>query len=187
MPRRTLLLIARFAAVYASLAWLAAVLPVYAQMERPFVWLANECLRERPLESRSLSLERAADGVSRYVYDLRIGPQAHRIERPLHAHGFVALLFAALVLATPWLGARRLAFAAGGGAALVLAICVLMLMSDVALWEEETRAALHLPPGAGPYLIPLGFVAGLHQTAAAGILPIAYWALVATRPSAPRA
>jgi hypothetical protein len=186
MSRRTLVLVARFAVVYGLLAWLAAVTPVYAQMERPFVWLANAFLRERPLEARALSFAPSDDGGS-YVYELRIGQQGRRLERPMHAHGFVALLFVALVLATPWLGARRLALAASGGAVLVVAICVLMLMSDVARWEAETLAGMNLAPGGGPYLIPLGFVAGLHQTAAAGILPIAYWALVAIRPVSPRA
>jgi len=185
MRSRTLLLVVRFAVVYGLLAWLAAVVPVYAQMERPLVWLANSLLRERPMEARELSFA-PSDGGGSYVYELRIGQQARRLERPMHAHGFVALLFAALVLATPWLGARRLALAASGGALLVVAICAAMLMSDVAGWEAETRAALNLPPGA-PYLIPLGFVAGLHQTAAAGILPIVYWALVALRPVARRA
>jgi hypothetical protein len=105
----------------------------------------------------------------------------------MHVHGFVALLFVALVLATPWLGVRRLALAASAGAVLVSTICVLMLMSDVAGWEGEARAAMSLSPGSRPYWLPVGFAAGLHQTAAAGLLPIVYWALVAVRPAAPRA
>jgi hypothetical protein len=109
------------------------------------------------------------------------------VQRGLHAHGFVALLFLALVLASPWLGARRLALAASTGAVLVVVLCVLMLMSDVARWEDEARAAMNLAPGARPYWLPVGFVAGLHQTAAAGLLPIVYWALVAIRPAARRA
>ncbi|HXZ84841.1 MAG TPA: hypothetical protein VEI82_05070, partial [Myxococcota bacterium] len=112
----------------------------------------------------------------------RLGERARRIEQPMHPHGFVAVLFAALVASTPWPGARRFAFAFAGGAGLVVLIMALMLMSDVAGWESAAVAALGLEPGVGPYLVPLGFAAGLHQTAAAGVIPIAYWALVAVRP-----
>jgi hypothetical protein len=186
MSRPIACFVARFALIYGALAWAAAVLPVYAEMERPFVAVANALLRESPGESRALSLERDADGGS-YVYQLRVGELGRRVQRGLHAHGFVALLFLALVLASPWLGARRLALAASTGAALVVVLCVLMLMSDVARWEDEARAAMNLAPGARPYWLPVGFVAGLHQTAAAGMLPIVYWALVAIRPAARRA
>jgi hypothetical protein len=186
MPKRTLLLVVRFAVVYGLLAWLAAVLPVYAQIERPLVAIANGLLHETATETRGLSFERR-DAGGTYSYELRVGELGRRVEHDMHAHGFVALLFAALVLATPWLGARRFAFAVSGGAVLVVAICLLMLMGDVARWEEEARAVMNLPRGSRPYRLPIGFAAGLHQTAAAGLLPIVYWVLVAIRPAAPRA
>lgn len=186
MSRRALWLAARFALAYGALTWLAAVTPVYAELERPFTRIAAALLRQSPGETRELSFQVHEMGGT-YGYELRLGAQGRRLERGMHAHGFVAVLFLALVAATPWLGARRTAAAVGGGAALVLAVCVLMLMSDVAGWEAEARAALGQSPDSGrPYLLPLGFVAGLHQTAAAGILPIAYWALVTLRPGAPR-
>ncbi|HKC52826.1 MAG TPA: hypothetical protein VKF60_18700 [Myxococcota bacterium] len=184
--RGPFVLVVRFAVVYGLLAGLAALLPVYAQLERPLVAVANGLLHETPTETRTLSFERKDDGGT-YSYELRVGELGRRVERGMHAHGFVALLFVALVLATPWLGARRLALAACGGAALVLAISALMLMSDVARWEEEARAAMNLPLGSRPYGVPIGFAAGLHQTAAGGVLPIVYWVLVAIRPAAPRA
>ena len=110
------------------------------------------------------------------MYDLRLGSQHRELERPMHAHGFILLIFASLVLATPGLGPRRLARLVAIGAALVFALCTLMLMSDVVLWEAETVASLGLqPPAVGPYWIPLGFVAGLHRTAAAGLLPVVLW------------
>lgn len=182
---RVVVLVVRFAVVYGVLSWLAVVFPVYAELERPFVAIANSLLRESPPESRALSLARSGDGGT-YLYELRVGEKGRRVERDMHAHGFVALLFIALVLATPWPGARRFALAVAGGAALTLAVCLLMLMGDVARWEEEARAAMDLAPGARPYWIPVGFAAGLHQTAAAGVLPIVYWALVAVRPDARR-
>jgi len=186
MSRRTLLVVLRFAVVYVALAGLAAVLPVYAELERPLVRVANALLRETATERRALSFARSGDSGT-YTYSLDVGERGRRGEHPMHAHGFVALLFAALVLSTPWLGARRLALGAGGGAALVLAISLLMLMGDVARWDDEARAALQLPAGSRPYSFPVGFAAGLHQTAAAGLLPIVYWALVVLRPGAPRA
>ncbi|HXX48014.1 MAG TPA: hypothetical protein VEN47_07290 [Myxococcota bacterium] len=185
MSRRALFWLARFAALYGALAGLAAVLPVYRELERPLVVLANALLREHAMESRALSLERRGDAAV-YVYALRLGEQSRRIEQPLHAHGFVGLLFAALVASTPWPGARRFAGALAGGVALVGAIMLLMLMSDVESWERSAVAAMGLQPGVGPYWVPLGLVAGLHQTAAAGVIPIAYWALVAVRPGALR-
>lgn len=185
MSRRTLWLLLRFAAAFGLLAWLAAAFPIYSWLERPVVATANALLHQRGLESRTLALEAGGEGGPTYVYELRLGGQARRVERPIHAHGFVALIFASLVLATPGLGLRRLAWVVAIGAPLVFALCALMLMSDVALWESEAVAAMNVqPPEIGPYRIPLGFVAGLHRTAAAGLLPIALWALVAVRPPA---
>lgn len=187
MPRRPLLLLLRFAAAFGLLAWLAAAFPVYPWLERPVVAAANTLLHQRALESRSLSLAQRGEDHWMYVYDLRLGEQRSVVDRPMHAHGFVVLIFASLVLATPWPGARRAALLVGIGAPLVFALCTLMLMSDVAQWEAETVAALGAqPPTPGPYWIPLGFVAGLHRTAAAGLLPVVVWALVAFRPASPR-
>lgn len=187
MPRRILFLALRFAAAFGLLAWLAAAYPLYPQLERPVVAAANALLHQRAMESRSLALARRDEHRWVYVYDLRLGEQRRVIDRPMHAHGFVALIFASLVLATPWPGARRAALLVGIGAPLVFALCMLMLMSDVARWDAETVAALGLSPLApGAYRLPLGFVAGLHQTAAAGLLPVVLWALVALRPASPR-
>ncbi|HTO51979.1 MAG TPA: hypothetical protein VMR50_01225 [Myxococcota bacterium] len=186
MTRQVLWIAARFALVYGALTWLAAVTPVYAALERPCVRVANALLRESADETRALSLE-PRDGAAVYLYELRVGSQGRRLERGMHAHGFVELLFIALVAATPWGVTRRLGWALVSGAALVFAVCVLMLMSDVAGWEAEARGAMGLAALSGrPYAIPLGFVAGLHQTAAAGLIPIAFWTLVTIRPGAPR-
>lgn len=187
MPRRPLLLLLRFAVAFGLLAWLAAAFPVYPWLERPLVAAANALLHQRAQESRSLALVQRGGDHWLYVYELRVGEQRSVVDRPMHAHGFIALIFASLVLATPWPGARRAALLVGIGAPLVFVLCTLMLMSDVALWEAETVAALGLqPPAPGPYRIPLGFVAGLHRTAAAGLLPVVLWALVAFRPASPR-
>jgi hypothetical protein len=188
MPRRTLLLLLRFAVAFGLLAWLAHAFPVYPWLERPTVAVANALLHQRAMESRSLQLVQR-DAQWLYVYDLRLGEKRSAIEKPMHAHGFILLIFASLALATPNLGWRRMALAFGIGAALAFGLCLLMLMSDVALWESETVAALGLqPPQVGPYWIPLGFVAGLHRTAAAGLLPVALWVLLlADRPVRRRA
>ena len=187
MPRRTLLLLLRFAAAFGLLAWLASAFPIYPWLERPTAAAANLLLHQRGMESRALSLQER-NGSWVYVYDLRLGSQQRELERPMHAHGFILLIFASLVLATPGLGPRRLAGVVAIGTGLVFALCTLMMMSDVALWEAETVASLGLqPPAVGPYWIPLGFVAGLHRTAAAGLLPVVLWVLLAVRPTPPRA
>ena len=185
MARRTLFLVLRFGAAFGLLAWLAAALPIYVELERPITAAANAFLRDSGGERRSLEL--VADDRPHYVYEMEHGEARQTLDRPMHAHGFIALIFASLVLATPGLGLRRLAVMLAIGVPLVWALCTLMLMSDVAIWETEGRAALGLPPTAGgPYGFPLGFVAGLHRTAAAGLLPIVLWVLLAVRPTPPR-
>ena len=182
MTRRALWIAVRFALVYGALTWLAAVTPLYLALERPLVRVANALLHQSADETRSLALE-PRDGAPTYLYELRVGTQGRRLERGMHAHGFVALLYLALVAATPWTLLRRLALPAAAGALLVFTVCLLMLMGDVAGWEAEARSAMGLAVASGrPYLVPLGFVAGLHQTAAAGLIPIAYWTLVMIRP-----
>lgn len=174
MPRRALILVARFALVYGLLVWLCASVPVYAWIESAATRVASAMLRERAQEARSLALERRGDAFV-YVYGLRVGAVSRTLERPYHKHAFVLVLFLALVLATPGLGARDLALAFVGGGALVFLLCVAMLMSDVEHWESAALVEAGLAPTAGPYGVPLGFVEGLHRTAAAGLLPIMVW------------
>ncbi len=178
MPRSALLLIARFAAVYGLLVWLCASVPVYAWVETAASQVAASALRGGAMQSRALALERRGEAFV-YVYDLRVGAVSRRIERPFHKHAFVLVLYLALVLATPQLGARERAVALLGGGAIVFALCVAMLMSDIELWENEALAAAGLAPTAGPWPLPLGLVAGLHRTAAAGLLPVILWTFLA--------
>jgi hypothetical protein len=180
MPRYVLVLLARFALVYGALVAACAVLPVYAWIERAATAIAAAPLRERAQEARSLRFEPRAEPPS-YVYALRVGAVPRELQRPYHKHGFVLVLFAALALATPGLGWRRgaLLFAAGGAAAFLL--CVAMLMSDVELWERAAVAEAGLQPTRGPYAIPFGAVQGLHRTAAAGLLPVILWVFLVTR------
>jgi hypothetical protein len=135
-------------------------------------------LREGAMQSRELVLERRGD-MFIYVYDLRVGAVSRRVEQPYHKHAFVLVLFLALVLATPGLGARELASGGLAGGAIVFALCVVMLMSDVELWERDALAAAGLTATAGPWPVPLGFVEGLHHTAAAGLLPVILWTFFA--------
>lgn len=178
MPRRLVLILARFALVYGVLVALCAVAPVYVWIERAATSVAALPLRERALEVRRLSFEPRADPPA-YVYELRLGGMSREMRRAYHRHGFVLVLVVALVLATPGIGARRRALLLAAGGAAGFALCVAMLMSDVETWEREARGAL----GAtrGPYPFPLGFVQGLHRTAAAGLLPVVLWAFLASR------
>ncbi len=186
MPRQALVLVARFALVYGLLVALCAVLPVYAWIESAATRVAAAGLRERALESRSLALERRGDAFV-YVYDLRVGAIAQTIERPFHKHAFVLVLYLALVFATPRLGARELAVAVFAGGAVVFLLCVAMLMSDLELWEREALAAAGYPAAPGPFPISLGFIEGLHRTAAAGLLPLILWTFFAASRAARRA
>ncbi len=177
MPRYALVLLARFAVVYGLLVWLCASVPVYASIESAVTRIAAAALRERAMESRSLSLERRGDEPV-YVYELRVGAVSRTLERSYHKHAFVLVLFLALVLATPGLRPRDLSLALVVGGGLVFTLCVAMLMSDVEIWESGALADAGLAPTRGPYPLSLGFVEGLHRTAAAGLLPILLWAIV---------
>ena len=178
MPRQALVLVARFALVYGLLVGLCAVVPVYAWIESAASRVAAVALRERAMESRSLELAQRGDALV-YVYELRVGAIKQTIERPFHKHAFVLVLYLALVLATPALGARDLALALLGGGAIVFLLCVAMLMSDLELWERDALAAAGYPGAPGPFPVALGFIEGLHRTAAAGLLPLILWTFFA--------
>ena len=191
MNRRALTLVARFAVVYGLFVWLCASVPVYAWIEGAATRVAASALRERAMESRALAIERRGDAFV-YRYDLRVDAISRTVERPYHKHAFVLVLFLALVFATPGLDARDLALALLAGGSVVFLLCVAMLMSDVALWESALLSEAGLAPTVGPYPVSLGFVEGLHRTAAAGLLPIMLWALfigvrVGSRARKPRA
>jgi hypothetical protein len=186
MPRRALYLVARFALVYGLFVGLCAVVPVYAWIESAATHVAAAALRQRALEARTLTLERRGDAFV-YVYDLRVGAISKTIERPFHKHAFVIVLYLALVLATPRLGARELAFAVLVGGAVVFLLCVAMLMSDLELWEREALAAAGYPGSPSPFPISLGFILGLHRTAAAGLLPVILWTFFAASRAGGRA
>jgi hypothetical protein len=186
MHRRALLLLARFAVVYGVLVALCAGLPVYAAIERAATAVASAPLRQRALESRALRFEVSVDPPE-YVYELRVGAVSRELRRVYHKHGFVLVLFVALALATPGLGLRRGALFLAGGAAAAFLLCVAMLMSDVEVWERDALAQAGVEASAGPYLLPLGVVQGLHRTAAAGLLPVILWTFLAIRRDESRA
>ena len=180
MARHVVWTLARFAVIYGALVFMCALLPVYAWIERAATVVAAAPLAERSGESRVLRFEPRADPPS-YVYELRLADFARELQRPYHKHGFVLVLFVALALATPGLGLRRGALFLTAGAAAAFLLCVAMLMSDVELWERGVVAEAGLPPTAGPYALPFGFVQGLHRTAAAGLLPVILWVFLVSR------
>lgn len=181
MPRTVLILLARFALIYGALVWLCASLPVYAAIERAATRIADAALQQRAQQSRALRFEPHASPPA-YVYRLRVGAIERELRHGYHKHGFVLVLFAALVLATPGLGPRRSAFCLAAGGMPALLLCAAMLMSDVEGWERAALAQSGLAPGDGPYRVPFGFVLGLHRTAAAGLLPVILWVFLVSRP-----
>jgi hypothetical protein len=186
MRRNAFILLARFALLYGLLVWLCASFPVYAWVEGAATRVAASLLREHAMQARSLVLEQRGDAFV-YVYGLRVGAVSRTLEKPYHKHAFVLVLYLALVLATPGLRPRQRVLALLGGGALVFVLCVAMLMSDVALWESGALAEAGLSDVPGPWPIPLGFMAGLHRTAAAGILPVVLWVFFASPRAALRA
>ena len=186
MTRGALLLVARFAVVYGLVVWLCSSVPIYAWLETATTRVAATALRQGAMQSRALDFERRGDAFV-YVYDLRVGAVSRKVETPYHKHAFVLVLFLALVLATPRLGAGERGFALLAGGAVVFALCVAMLMSDVELWERETLAAAGLADVSGPWPVRLGFIAGLHRTAAAGLLPVILWTYFAASRAESRA
>jgi hypothetical protein len=138
------------------------------------------------MQARTLALERRGDSFV-YVYDVRIGAVSRTLAQPYHKHAFVLVLYLALVLATPGLGRRKLAFALLGGGTVVFLLCVGMLMSDVVRWEADALAGAGLDGVPGPWPVPVGFMAGLHRTAAAGLLPVVLWVFFAIPKDALRA
>jgi hypothetical protein len=186
MRRSALILLARFALIYGLLVWLCASVPVYAWIEGAATRVAASMLRERAMQARSLALEQRGDSTV-YVYDLRVGAVSRTLEKPYHKHAVVLVLYLALVLATPGLRPRQLALALLGGGGVVFLLCVAMLMSDVALWETSALREVGLGDIPGPWPVPLGFMAGLHRTAAAGLLPVILWVLFASPQGALRA
>jgi len=144
--RGPFVLVVRFAVVYGLLAGLAALLPVYAQLERPLVAVANGCCtRRRRRRARSRSNARTTAALTRTSFasaSSGAASSAHARARIRRVVVRRARARDAVARRTP-ARARRLR-----GAALVLAISALMLMSDVARWEEEARAAMNLPLGS---------------------------------------
>jgi len=186
MSKQALAVLLRFAAIYAALVALCAVLPAYAWIERAVTAVAAVPLVERAQVARALSFEPRADPPA-YVYELRTGVAVREIRRAYHKHGFLLVLVVALVLATPGLDAKRAALLVAAGAAAGFLLCVLLLMSDVEAWEHAALAQANVGAVPGPYPIPLGFVQGLHRTAAAGLLPVGLWAFLVSRRAGSRA
>jgi len=81
----------RFALVYGLLAGSPHCCPCTRSWSGHWWRSANGLLHETPMEARTLSFERREDGGT-YSYELRVGELGRRVERDMHAHGFVALL-----------------------------------------------------------------------------------------------
>ena len=165
----------QFAALYAGLTWLASVAPVYPAIERVVAAGAHAALAPFASgdERRALSIE-SRDGVSMYRFDVEIDGRRRILGGPIRFHGFIPLLFVALVLATPGLSWRRrgLSLLVGGAACLLLATG--MLMSHL---QDLERAAF--PDSDGPYPGFIKWMDGIGRTAAGGLLPVVLWAFAA--------
>ena len=136
-------------------------------------------LRERAMESRALAIERRDDAFV-YKYDLRVGAIAKADRAPVpQARVRAGAVSSRSCSRRPGSTRATSRSRSLGGGAIVFLLCVAMLMSDVELWEREALAAAGYPGPPGPFPIPLGFIEGLHRTAAAGLLPLILWAFFA--------
>lgn len=157
----------RFALLYAALLGAAAIAPLYVWGERALVCAADLLASAGPARTLALD-EREAPPVYRYSVAGR------ELEGPMHAHGFVVLLTAALVLATPGITERKRWLS--GSAALLAAVLLAlgMLASDLRALEAQA-----FPGTGGAFASALGLFGGLHRTAGAGLLPLVLWTFAA--------
>lgn len=167
--------VVQFALLYAGLTWLASVAPVYPAIERALAALAGAALGpfEAEGEHRSLRIE-SPDGTAVYRFDVEIDGRRRILGGPIRLHGFVPLLFVALVLATPGLSWKRrgISLVVGTGACMLLATG--MLMNYLQVLE---RAAF--PGSDGPYPQAISWLDAVGRTAAGGLLPLVLWAFAA--------
>jgi hypothetical protein len=163
----------RFGLWYAALLAIAVWVPLFEQLERPVVAGVDAILARdaKPGITRSLALVPRESGWV-YTLDLERDGVRRSIERSLHPHGYVLLLFVALVLATPALGWRVRVGALAVGAAIGLPFAAGLLLSDVVAWE---RAAFPDASAVDAWAVR-GF-ASLHRSAGAALLPPLLWLL----------
>lgn len=180
----------RFACLYALLVFASSRIPLFPRLEEAAVFVVDLAYRggAHAGASRSLELARAGDD---WVYRFTVETQAGlaRIQQRYHPHGYVLILFAALVLATPDIGWRSRALSLAAGGALVFGYGVGLLASDLQGWERALAAG-----GAAPaslrWATPLGWLAALHRTAGSALVPLMLWGfaahvLVGSRAQAP--
>jgi hypothetical protein len=186
MRRSAQILLARFALIYGLLVWLCASVPLYAWIED-----ARRASPPAPARARDAGAHaraRAAGDSFVYVYDVRIGRGlAHRSRAVPQSTRSCSCSTWRWCCATPGLGRRKLGFALLGGGTVVFLLCVGMLMSDVVRWEADALAGAGLDGAPGPWPVPVGFMAGLHRTAAAGLRPVVLWVFFAIPKDALRA
>lgn len=171
--KRVARLLLRFGVWYAGLLAISVWTPLFEQLERPVVAGVDAILAHdaTPGPTRKLALVPRESG---WVYTLELerdGVQ-RSVERGLHPHAYLLLLFVALLLATPALRWRVRVVGLAVGAALSLLLAAGLLLSDVATWE---RAAFPDATSVDAWAVR-GFAA-LHRSAGAALLPPLLWLL----------
>ena len=178
MKRLVLRFVLQFALIYAALVWLASAIPVYVWIERALVGFVDLTLQMRSAAdvSRELALDlQQAPPVYRLSIDF--GQEARVLGGPMRLHGFLPVLFVALVIATPRLALKRRLISLVVGSALCLLLASGMLMNYVQTLERRS-----FPTSPGPYPAWIGLVNGLQRTAAGGLIPVILWGFLVSGP-----
>lgn len=163
----------RFGLCYAALLSISVWAPLFEQLERPVVAGVDVLLARdaKPGITRRLALVPRESGWV-YTLDLERDGAQRRIERSLHPHAYVLLLFVALVLATSSLAWRERIGALAVGALLGLPFAGGLLLSDVLAWEQTA-----FPDTASVDAWVVRGFAALHRSAGAALLPPLLWLL----------
>lgn len=182
-----LALVLRFGLLYAVLVFVSLQLPLFAWVEAGAVELVDASLRSSGGggHGRSLSLLQREDDWY-YRFEFRLGEGEENVERRYHPHAYVLLLFVSLVLGTPGLTVRRRLLSLGVGGLLVFALGVGLLMSDVQSWEQAAAVESGADGSGGAFRLPLGWLAALHRTSGAALIPLLLWLLFAAGPAVAR-
>jgi hypothetical protein len=172
--------VVQFAILYALLIWVASdKLPIYVWIERGLVAFVDLTLQlvaqADALRELSLDLTRTPPA---YRLHVELGDRVQTLGGPMRMHGFVPLLFVALVIATPRLTLRRRGISLLIGGALCSLLAAGMLMNYVQTIERRAFAGR----SQGPYPAWIGFVEGLQRTAAGGLIPVIVWGFFASGP-----
>ena len=172
----------RFVILYAVLTYASLQFPIFEVLESASVALVDVgySISISGEAQRSVELVEL-DGVPTYRLGISRPSGRTELHYPYHPHGYIAMLYVAVVLATPAVDRRRRLLWLVGGTFGVLLLATGLLVSDLALWLADAELA----PGP-PSWSPIGLLGGLHRTSGAVLLPVLLWMIVVSEVAGPK-